>query len=65
MWFTSKVTVEYEEDDQPTHGAWNNWECDDPSCCCHGAEEGDYTSLPNFLPSTEEALRTLRESRGR
>lgn len=41
------LTVEYDEDEgeEMTHGAWNNWECDNPACICHGAEEAS-TPIP-------------------
>lgn len=55
--------IAYEEDDQPTHTAENGYKCADPDCICQDSEEGDapYTL---FLPSTEEALATLRAARG-
>lgn len=34
-------SVTYDEEEEMTHGSWNNWECDDPDCCCHDAEESD------------------------
>ena len=54
--------IPYEED-QVLHTAENGYCCGDPDCICANCEEPELPFLPIFLPSTEEALRELRNDR--
>jgi hypothetical protein len=54
------VTYDEEEGETPTHGSWNNWECDDPTCICHGAQE---TNTP--IPMPWEALQEKQDRKRR
>lgn len=53
-------TVRYDENegDAPTHGPWNQWECEDPTCICHSAEE---SKTP--FPTPWQALSEREERR--
>lgn len=54
------VTYDEEEGEEMTHGPWNNWKCDDLSCCCHDAEESDAP-----IPVPWEALQNKQDRKQR